>query len=111
MRDQRDKEIVNDLVCFHCGQPCNTVFYLEDKAFCCFGCKTVYEIISSKDMCEYYAMDSTPGVKQDNFTNDNYVILDKPEVYKKVIEFNSPSFARVRFSIPGIHCSSWIWLL
>ncbi|HZX74384.1 MAG TPA: heavy metal translocating P-type ATPase metal-binding domain-containing protein, partial [Cyclobacteriaceae bacterium] len=111
MKDEPGNDVISEVACFHCGQPCNTVFHLDEKSFCCFGCKTVYEIISSKDMCEYYSMDSTPGVKQDKFTNDNYIVLDKPEVYKKIIEFDSPSFARVRFSIPSIHCSSCIWLL
>mgnify|MGYP003466064218 CR=1 FL=1 len=37
--------------CFHCGEVCNDhEFHLEDKYFCCFGCKTVYEILRDNDL-------------------------------------------------------------
>lgn len=62
-------------------------------------------------MCEYYALAENPGVNQENINRDTYAYLDQEDVYKKVIEFNSPSFAKVRFAIPAIHCSSCIWLL
>ena len=35
--------------CYHCGDSCNdTVIKIDQKYFCCKGCKTVYEIFSEK---------------------------------------------------------------
>ena len=53
--------------CFHCGEVCNDhEFHLEDKYFCCFGCKTVYEILRDNDLCSYYDMQEHPGITQKN---------------------------------------------
>ncbi|HEY5825227.1 MAG TPA: heavy metal translocating P-type ATPase metal-binding domain-containing protein, partial [Cyclobacteriaceae bacterium] len=102
---------LTDLRCYHCGQPCPEVEWFEDKAFCCFGCKTVYEIISANNLCDYYSLDKLPGVPQKGIVLEGYAYLDEKEVFKKVIEFDSDSFVRVRFFIPAIHCVSCIWLL
>ena len=42
--------------CFHCGNevtPKEKIDF-DDKFFCCIGCKTVYEIFSQNDLCNYY---------------------------------------------------------
>jgi len=111
MNDQQNKEVLSEVACYHCGQPCNTVFYLDKKPFCCFGCKTVYEILSERDLCTYYTIDTTPGSTQRNLNLTNYSYLDKEDVYKEIVEYDSPEYARVRWSIPNMHCSSCIWLL
>src|SRR6187401_2802747 len=111
MKDQQNKEVLSEVACYHCGQPCNTTFYLNEKPFCCFGCKTVYEILNEKELCAYYSMDTVPGIKQENFNSTNYSYLDKLEVFREIVEYNSQEYARVRWSVPNIHCSSCIWLL
>ncbi|MCI0750959.1 MAG: heavy metal translocating P-type ATPase metal-binding domain-containing protein [Flammeovirgaceae bacterium] len=100
------------VTCAHCGEPCeDDIWYLEDKPFCCYGCKTVYEILDDNNLCEYYALDDTPGVQLKNKTNENYVYVDEPEIRKKLLEFDSETFAKVKFQVPNIHCISCIWLL
>ncbi|MDZ7650503.1 MAG: hypothetical protein U5K54_27020 [Cytophagales bacterium] len=37
--------------------------------------------------------------------------LDEAAIRKKIAEFDSDSFSRVRFYVPAIHCISCIWLL
>ena len=105
------KETTIDLACYHCGQPCPEVEWLGEKPFCCFGCKTVYEILSTNDLCEYYTLDKLPGIPLKGHVPEEYAYLDDKNIYEKVIEFDSDSFARVRLSIPTIHCVSCIWLL
>ena len=56
------KEVVKETACHHCGQLCGETFWLEDRPFCCYGCKTVFEILSSNDLCEYYTLDKNAGV-------------------------------------------------
>ncbi|NOT75716.1 MAG: HAD-IC family P-type ATPase [Cyclobacteriaceae bacterium] len=105
--------IENELACYHCGQPCadTDTVWQDDKPFCCTGCETVYSILSENNLCDYYTMDTTPGVPMGDPTESSYYFLDEPSVRKKIIEFDSTSFARILFNIPAIHCISCIWLL
>jgi Cu+-exporting ATPase len=100
-----------DLQCYHCGQPCDDLLWYADKPFCCQGCQTVFEILSANDLCEYYSLEQAPGIQQRSLHEETYSYLDEPAIRKKVLLFDSESFARVQFSIPAIHCVSCIWLL
>lgn len=100
-----------DVKCYHCGQPCDELLWQDDKPFCCFGCKTVYEILSSNDLCEYYDLEKNPGTTLRHVSDEAYVYLDDPQIRKKILGFDSDTFARVQFYIPAIHCVSCIWLL
>jgi len=101
------------LVCFHCGDDCrNDKIRLEDKLFCCEGCKTVYEILSSKDLCAYYNFEGASGVKKNNASNNNqFASLDEPSISDKILNFKEGNHYKVTFYIPKIHCTSCIWLL
>ncbi|CAN5384544.1 heavy metal translocating P-type ATPase metal-binding domain-containing protein [soil metagenome] len=100
-----------DVACYHCGQPCEEVIWSDDKSFCCSGCETVYGILSANDLCEYYSMDKASGIHIGASSESSFYFLDEPSVRKKVVEFDSPTFARILFNIPSIHCVSCIWLL
>jgi Cu+-exporting ATPase len=42
-------ETTEETLCYHCGTPCVTsAIAIDDKTFCCDGCKLVYEIINEK---------------------------------------------------------------
>ena len=99
--------------CFHCGEVCNDHdFHLEDKYFCCFGCKTVYEILRDNDLCSYYDMQEHPGITQKNKVAANkYSVLDNQSVREKFIRFADGNQTHVVFYLPTMHCSSCIWLL
>ncbi len=104
-------EVSSELKCYHCGQTCEETLWLNDKPFCCYGCKTVFEILDSNDLCEYYTLDKNPGNTISAANKEAFAYLDEKDIRKKVIEFDSPNFARVKFYVPGIHCISCIWLL
>lgn len=104
-------QVSSDLKCYHCGQPCEETLWLNDKAFCCYGCKTVYEILDSNDLCEYYSLDKNPGNHITALNKEAYAYLDEKDIRKKVLEFDSSTFSKVKFYAPGIHCISCIWLL
>lgn len=105
-------DVVTDLKCYHCGEDCEEIFWQNDKPFCCRGCETVYEILDSNNLCEYYALKDRPGIKTDpgSITN-TYTYLDDPEIRKKLLSFESDTYSSVSFFIPAIHCVSCIWLL
>jgi P-type Cu+ transporter len=100
-------------VCYHCGQDClQDKVLFEDKNFCCQGCKTVYEILAQNDLCEYYSIDHTPGTSLKNaFHSQKYAYLDDEATADKLLDFKNGSLSKITFQIPGMHCSSCIWLL
>ncbi|MBT1689072.1 heavy metal translocating P-type ATPase [Dawidia soli] len=105
-----EKQIVT--TCYHCGQVCESeVLLLDDKPFCCPGCQTVFEILNTHDLCEYYSLDKAPGSQHAVAGDDVYAYLDEKSVRKKLVTFDSAEFASVQFYIPAIHCVSCIWLL
>jgi len=106
--------VATDLTCYHCGEECEDTLWEDGRSFCCQGCKTVYSILHANDLCDYYTLDKTPGVKQDGDAGsdaERYRYLDATDVRKKIVEFDSAGFTRVRFYIPAMHCISCIWLL
>lgn len=104
-------EVEQELKCFHCGQRCDETLWLDEKAFCCYGCRTVYEILSANQLCEYYNLDRNPGRQLKKTDTETYRYLDEPDIRKKVVDFLSDNFSKVTFYIPAIHCVSCIWLL
>lgn len=103
--------IKTNLTCYHCGQPCDDTLWKEDKSFCCYGCQTVYEILSANDLCEYYDLEKNPGTQLWYVSEETYAFLDEKDIRKKILAFDSETFARVQFYVPAIHCVSCIWLL
>ncbi|AFL86255.1 P-type ATPase, translocating [Belliella baltica DSM 15883] len=100
--------------CFHCGEFCiDEIIQLEDKDFCCTGCKLVYEVLNEKNLCNYYDLADTPGTNQKNSkSKDNrFDYLDDEDIIKRLIDFQNQEETHITFNIPLIHCASCIWLL
>ena len=99
--------------CFHCHETCpDERLHIDDKYFCCDGCKMVYEILNVNDLCQYYDLDSKPGISLKNRRDARaYAYLDDPEVQEKLLEFNNGQTAQSTFYLPQMHCVSCIWLL
>jgi Cu+-exporting ATPase len=98
-------------LCFHCGDPCNedTILF-QEKAFCCNGCKTVYEIFDTHDLTYYYDLQAAAG-KTPEITPGKFDYLGNPEIANKLLEFNDGKHQIINLLIPNIHCSSCIWIL
>jgi Cu+-exporting ATPase len=95
--------------CFHCGDECteNTI-YVQDKTFCCQGCKQVYELLNENHLDDYYNCDINPGITP---TDKNYEFLNNPAFRNRLISFSSSEFSKVNFHLPAIHCRSCLYLL
>ena len=102
---------MNDLLCYHCGNVCdNESITVEEKIFCCNGCKTVFEIFSDNDLTCYYDLDKNPGAIPEEIEG-KYDFLSNQKILKKLIEFDDNGKQVVSLYIPHIHCSSCIWIL
>lgn len=97
--------------CFHCGLETKEKQYeIDNKVFCCNGCKTVFEILNQNELNCYYDFERSPGIIPKEFKN-KYNYLDSPEIVEKILDFYDGQTAVVEFYIPSIHCSSCIWVL
>lgn len=99
--------------CYHCGEPCEDVVIQEaEKSFCCQGCKAVYDILSSNDLCQYYELNEEAGIPQSiRGPKVDFASLDLEAVQESLVEFRNEEIAKTTFSLPQIHCTSCIWLL
>lgn len=100
-------------ICFHCGDQCTgEKIMIEDKSFCCSGCKMVYEILNQNELCSYYNFNTHPGITQKNkIRTDKFSFLQDAEIARKLIQFTDDKQTHVTFYLPQMHCSSCLWLL
>ena len=98
--------------CYHCGESCpDSNIVLEEKQFCCNGCKMVYEILAENDLCKFYDIEEQAGTSLKGRRKEQYAYLDDPEVQEQLLLYADENQQRVRLYLPQIHCASCIWLL
>lgn len=99
--------------CFHCGDACPDLeICYSDKYFCCDGCRFVYEILDKNNLCNYYELNNHPGnnLKAPK-SSKQYEFLKEPEIEERIVSFRNRNYSVVTLYLPGIHCSSCLWLL
>ena len=98
--------------CVHCGESCEDQLVMhQDLAFCCLGCKTVYQILNEHELETYYCLNDTPGTSLKHKKETSYTYLDDESTIRRLIDFQDEYKIIVRFYLPQIHCSSCLWLL
>lgn len=100
-------------LCHHCHELIsdNKVLFSEYE-FCCHGCKTVFQILSENNLCEYYELDSKAGMRiQSELRKNKYDFLEKLEFRAKFVKFSDGTTTHTLLSIPQMHCRSCLWLL
>ncbi len=108
----RNSKIETTTSCYHCGDVCSDdSIKIDEKIFCCNGCKTVYEILDDNKLCNYYNLDPTPGITPSLLHNTKFDYLDDQQTIQQIIDFTEGDVTKVTFDIPQMHCSSCIWLL
>ena len=102
--------VTKKTVCYHCGDVCSTkIIFKDDKAFCCEGCRTVYELLTENELYTYYDLENAPGINADTPQfKDKFSYLDDKTVTLQLLEFHEGDISKVTFFIPSIHCSSCI---
>jgi len=99
--------------CYHCGNDCpSEELHIEEKVFCCDGCKLVFEIINENNLCQYYDISKNPGITaKGKFNSEKFSYLDDEKIKQKLISFTNGIQTHVTFYLPQIHCASCVWLL
>ncbi len=98
--------------CTHCGESvAEEVVQLNEKIFCCEGCKMVYEILNANDLSDYYQIEKQPGISLRGNQKEKYAWLDDDEIAERLLDFQNENISKITFHLPQIHCASCIWLL
>lgn len=102
-----------EIACEHCGLNCpHDDIKLEDKVFCCEGCKMVYTLINDSGLCNYYQLNTHPGInKKDSIRANKFSFLDNSDVVNQLVSFQNNERTHITFYLPSIHCSSCLYLL
>ena len=58
-----------EIFCHHCGDKCEEVLKSFGHDFCCQGCVTVYDILSSNGMEKYYSLEKNLPITPDENGN------------------------------------------
>ncbi|MTI89734.1 MAG: HAD-IC family P-type ATPase [Balneolaceae bacterium] len=99
--------------CFHCGEDCddNPVVF-EEKAFCCSGCMTVFQLLDDHNLCTYYDLEANPGISfKSAKRRERFEYLEDPQLLDKITDFKNDHQISLSLYIPNIHCASCVWLL
>ena len=105
--------VITSEICFHCGEDCTEeTVHFDDKAFCCLGCKSAYQILEESDLCGYYDLDANPGINLKNTKHRaRFDYLEDEEVITRISDFHDTTRISLTLNIPNIHCTSCVWLL
>lgn len=100
------------VTCHHCGDPCDESIIADDLHFCCYGCKAVFELLDQANLNTYYSETSLENKSLSELKAERrFAFLDNEDVQKQLLKFKSEELSVIRWSLPGIHCSSCIYLL
>ncbi len=98
--------------CYHCGDPVPSDAPQGDgKAFCCKGCKAVYDLLERHRLGDYYRREESPGLTPRFGGDTRYAYLDDPEVIAGLLDFSDGTTWSTTLAVPGMHCASCVWLL
>ena len=88
---------LNTTTCYHCGNDCTDDEYvIDDKDFCCHGCKEVYSILSKSGLNNYYCYNDHPGANRAK-TDPKLDYLLEPSIVKDLVEYADEDVTIVTF--------------
>lgn len=100
------------LACRHCGDLCGPdARVLNDAPFCCHGCESVYRLLATHGLTDYYA--GTTGISQrttDGRPASRFAAFDDPIATARLVK-RIGDVSRVTLQTPALHCASCLWLL
>ncbi|MCA9696174.1 MAG: heavy metal translocating P-type ATPase, partial [Myxococcales bacterium] len=107
--------------CAHCGLP-TTADPAGAPAFCCPGCRTVWELVHQAGLDDYYALRSKLGEDPRKKPGDAqalaaaeepaYAHLDDPQVLAAIsVTAEHPEAAAAELHLLGLHCAACVWLI
>lgn len=101
-----------ELICHHCGDYCSdNSIRIDDKFFCCNGCKTVYQLLNDDELKKLYDEIGLAGNTQTKFNNGEFEFLDDERIKTNMLDFTIEEKSKVTLYLPQIICSACLYLL
>ncbi|MCO5251730.1 MAG: heavy metal translocating P-type ATPase metal-binding domain-containing protein [Candidatus Kapabacteria bacterium] len=102
----------DELICFHCGDVCpDDTIRIDNKYFCCNGCKTVHILLSDNDLTKIYEEARIGSDSKSKFDKDEFSFLDDNSIVEKLLKYNIENRSKVIFYLPQIYCSACLYLI
>lgn len=102
------------LKCDHCEEtiPKDMEIVSQDHVFCCHGCKTVYSILGSNNLQDFYKIRDDEGAKiaPVNKKVQDFSYMDDDSFISEFV-MTKNGISTVKFYIEGIHCMACLWLI
>jgi len=104
---QVETHLQEELACTHCGQDMRKAVISDSEGvFCCSGCHAVHHLLKEHQVHKDNDEFNITGPRK-----PDYAYLEEEAVIENLTSHRSTTWTVVLFSIPGIHCSSCIYLL
>lgn len=106
--------------CTHCDENIVIPLYNSDdikkeKAFCCQGCLTVYNVINQKGLQDYYEIKNNSKIFKRRapveLKTDKFAYLDNEDFIKEYSYKSTDKLPTMEFYLEGIHCLACLWLI
>ncbi len=100
------------MYCYHCGDDCpDNSINIEDKFFCCNGCKTVHQLLNDVELGSTFEEARQAGIKAQKFKEKEFEFLDDKKIINKILNFSIAGRAKVTLYLPQIYCSACLYLV
>jgi P-type Cu2+ transporter len=100
--------------CAHCGLPVPaTELRAEQPAFCCAGCRSVFEIVHAAGLDGYYRYQErdAPRAVATSAGQRKYQELDDPSFRAAHVRSGAGGEDCAELLLEGVHCSACVWLV
>lgn len=109
---------IDSHICYHCGTKTRRIVQYDQKDFCCDGCKSVYQLLSKNELCQYYELNNSPAanhalgfVTSADSQSNKFAFLDNEKIAERLYVFQSKTENHIVYYLPQVHCSSCVFLL
>jgi P-type Cu2+ transporter len=102
--------------CKHCGLavPQGMLVPQQEFQFCCYGCQTAHQLITSSGLDAFYLMVDSSNEAQSlrgRQGEQNFVPLDDPSFLTRFARPLPDGGLEIRMALDGIHCAACVWLI
>lgn len=98
--------------CTHCGLAVPPVLVSEGDGpqFCCAGCRTVYDILQSNGLSQYYEFRERREAAVRS-SGRSFEEFDHPAFAELYVQPAGAGLSRTELYLEGVHCGSCVWLV
>lgn len=102
-------------LCDHCQLPVPPGL-IEDGAdhqFCCSGCRTVFGVLRSGGLEQYYRVRDAADTRRERpkTTGARYDELDDPAFQEAAVRTDEGGSCETELLLEGVHCAACVWLI